>query len=308
MTRAALATLAIVGLGSTMGCALEAEPLEDVDSTEDDLRVDGASGFTLMAENPRQPKPGEPCVAHADWKVDLTRGRLVGFACSASGPIGYPVPVQRDLTLAERQRVQTTLAAVRTTSRDGLCPARETPTTLRVTRGTRETRYTARASSCLGGTPVTDASMSALVTLLNELGEQGARKPVGGGLCDGVSCGRIAGKCWDRASTPGQAHEAFAGFAFTYRNLATTSALTFRDEGVGSVGGGRAGDMLYAWLRAAGGRIALDGQVAGITAADPHVGGLENIYGKATLRADRIEFNLWTDSSRYSCALSVGLE
>ena len=293
-------TLAALVLGVSLGtsaCVAEVEPAE---TSEDELRSDTATA--LEVEMFTQPSQVSPCYqTTARWRVDFVAGRLSGSACDAAAyQQGTPVTVDRMLKAAEITTLKKALTAVRTTPRPTVCGPAEAQTTFQVERGTRKTKYVARANACtVAGTVVADASVRGLLDALTGIAKKSDLRPIGAGLCGGRPCATLGGTCTDRSS--GRTHTAFASIGFYYSLISSTSTIEWNG---GPVAGGTAGDLLNEWLRNRR-IIALDGNAAWTT----NVSRTEHVVGRAQIvDNERIEFFMGTKSGNFSCELTAALQ
>ncbi len=137
------------------------------------------------------PAPAGQCRRAATWSYDFQTHALTGSACLGS----KPVTVDKVLSDADGLRVRTSLSKVRTTKRPSACPTDMPVASLEVRRAKSSASYVDSRASCgSSATPVKEATLDGLVTLLEELSAPapGNTAPCVRTGCSGTICADVA--------------------------------------------------------------------------------------------------------------------
>ncbi len=145
------------------------------DETADELRTAGIKSIVVTRGQGFMPPPMRGrCHPSGLWAFDFASRELTGDACVGS----VPVPVQRTLSAEDAADVKKAVSAVRVTARPGACPTDVPTNSLTVKRAQSETHYVDARSACGGGaTPVKEASLRALVELLEGFSTPATQPP-----------------------------------------------------------------------------------------------------------------------------------
>lgn len=293
-----LSHVSVLGLFLVTAACGGAESGEgDAAEGEDDLTASTITSFTLRQSTGFAP-PSPTCRPSGAWTLDLAQKKMTGTGCIE----GRSATVDRALSATEVKDVRAVLAKVRTAPRPAACPTDVPVISLDVSRGARAYHYVQERSACGGGTPVTTASISALLDTVVGLASAGAAfpTPVGASTCDGVPCFSVKGSCWDVYPT-GPAQQSFANVSFTYVPAATFGSLAWRRDQ--TLGTSRATQRLLAWLQNSQ-KVFVDGTRHGATISweSPPV----NVFVKATQTEHALELVMDTNGGS-SCLLSAEL-
>lgn len=149
-----------------------ADPAGDEAMGEDDLRTAGIK--TIRVNNSAgfrpPPRPGQ-CWPSGTWTFDVDSRTLTGNACVDA----KRVTVDKVLSEADAARVKTAVSKVRIVAKPPACPTDMPVTSLTVTRAKSETRYVDQRAACgAASTPVKEATLDDLVTLMEELSPAGS--------------------------------------------------------------------------------------------------------------------------------------
>ena len=287
---------ALIAATSLAGCTQAVD--DDLMATADDeLGVTTASRFTVSEWD----SAVTPCSDYRQVTVDLVAGRLDGSRCE----YGQSVSVTRWLHASELTALKSALAKVKTVAKPSTCTSPDLTRTLSVLRGSKEASYVDVAHACEAkGKSVTEASLSALLTIAKATADKGPRKVLPGGTTNGVPSGRVGGTCVDRTSKP--AYTSFGGIAFTYGELGRPNSKLRWDGS--SIGGGRAGDVLNEYLRNAQ-TIGLDGVTRDATVGTQWSPvGREDVFVTGKLEDDKLSVTMGTKSGRFSCSFEAAVD
>ncbi|NOU29080.1 MAG: hypothetical protein HOO96_14355 [Polyangiaceae bacterium] len=295
---ASLSLVPVLGLFVlTAACGGAASAEDEPAEGADDLTASTITSFTVRQSTGFSP-PSPTCRPSGAWTLDLAQKKMTGTGCVD----GRTVTVDRALGTAEVKDVRTALSKVRTAARPAACPTDVPVLSLDVSRGSRAYYYVQQRSACGGGTPVTTASIAALLDTVVALVPSAAAfpTPVGASTCDGVPCFAVKGSCWDTTTT-GATQESFANVTFTYVPAATFGSLTWRRDQ--TLGTSRATQRLLAWLQNSQ-TVFVDGTRHGTTLSweSPPV----NVFVKATQTEHALELVMDTNGGS-SCRLSAEL-
>ncbi len=292
LSRLSMLGLLLVTVACSGATAEDGEAAEG----EDDLTASTITAFTVRQSTGFAPSP--TCRPSGAWTLDLAQQKMSGAGCIG----GRTVTVDRALTAAEVKEARTALSKVRTATRPAACPTDVPVISLDVSRGARGYRYVQQRSACGGGTPVTNASIGALLDTVVDMASGAASfpTPVGASTCDGLPCFSVKGSCWDTTPT-GATQESFANVTFTYLPAATFGSLKWRRDQ--TLGTSRATQRLLSWLQSSQ-TVFVDGTRHGTTLSweSPPV----NVFVKATQTERALELVMDTNGGS-SCLLTAEL-
>lgn len=167
--RPTLCLLALIALSfPAVACSAEAGSGDDGDqaTADEELRTSSITEFTIGRSAGFMPPPQHgSCVPAGRWTVNLAAATLDADACVG----GQHVTANRALTSTELKDVKGALSKLRTTKRPTACPTDVPVTSLTVKRGSTEDDYVGARSACGGTKALTDASINALLTVVQDL-------------------------------------------------------------------------------------------------------------------------------------------
>lgn len=163
--------LGLVCVGG-IACAAVDEPSDEAPDGEEAVAEDDlVTGRVKSIKVNRSAGFGPPmvqgqCRRAGAWTYSFETKALTGNACLE----GASVTVDKVLSEADHVRVRTALSKVRTTKKPAACPTDMPVASLEVSRAKSTLNYVDARASCGGSrTPVKEATLDGLVTLLEEL-------------------------------------------------------------------------------------------------------------------------------------------
>lgn len=163
-------SLSLVSLSAAacMGTTdVDADTDEDVDQAEAELVTANIKSISVGKSAGFRPPPAPgSCHPAGRWDFDFTSRKLTGNACVN----GVPTTVSKTVTTSEAAKIRSAVSGVRVTARPPACPTDMPVASLTVKRAQSQKQYIDARASCGGSsTPVREATLDKLVTLLESL-------------------------------------------------------------------------------------------------------------------------------------------